>query len=123
MTLGVPREAFTPTIKAGENSLWAWPIMGARHARRNRVLQSRELTILDVGSERDHGVGDFGRILPVGRRFSPRHRDLVEMVRRVSDAVIATANPGVTLRELQTIAEATIPVEAGSRTQAPACWR
>ena len=119
MALGAQREAFTPIIKSGENSLWPWRILGAHYARRNRALQPGELTIFDVGCERDHYVSDVGRTFPVSRRFSPRQRELVEMVRRVSDAVIAAARPGVTLRDLQTIAEAAIPAEARPHMQAP----
>ncbi len=119
MALGAQRVAFAPIIKSGENSLWPWRILGAQYDRRNRTLQRGELVIYDVGCERDHYVSDVGRTFPVGAQFSARQRELVEMVRKVSDAVIAAARPGVTLRQLQDRANDAIPADARRFMQAP----
>lgn len=119
MALGAQRVAFTPIIKSGRNSLWPWRILGAHYDRRSRRMQRGELVIFDVGCERQHYVSDVGRTFPVSGQFTPRQRELVEMVRRVSDAVIAGARPGTTLAALQTVALATIPAEAKPFMQAP----
>ncbi len=118
-TLGAQRVAFTPIIKSGTNSLWPWRILGAHYDRRNRAMERGELVIFDVGCERDHYVSDVGRTFPVNDRFSARQRQLIEMVRRVSDAVIAAARPGTTLAALQAVALAAIPAEAKPYMQAP----
>ncbi|MEO5814689.1 MAG: aminopeptidase P N-terminal domain-containing protein, partial [Gemmatimonadaceae bacterium] len=96
MALGAQRVAFTPIIKSGDNSLWPWRILGAQYDRRNRAMQRGELVIYDVGCEHAHYVSDVGRTFPVSERFTPSQRALVEMVRHVSDAVIAAARPGIT---------------------------
>lgn len=119
MAAGAQRNAFSPIIKSGPNSLWPWRILGAHYDRRNRTLRSGELVIFDVGCERDHYVSDVGRTFPVDERFTPRQRELVEMVRRVSDAVIAAARPGITLAALQAVAAGTIPPSARAYMQAP----
>lgn len=119
MALGAQRDAFSPIIKSGPNSLWPWRILGAHYDRRNRTLRSGDLVIFDVGCERDHYVSDVGRTFPVDERFTPRQRELVEMVRRVSDAVIAAARPGVDLAALQAVATAAIPLAARKHMQAP----
>lgn len=119
LALGAQRDAFSPIIKAGRNSLWPWRILGAHYDRRNQVLRSGELVIFDVGCERDHYVSDVGRTFPVDTQFSARQRELVEMVRRVSDAVIAAARPGITLAALQAVATAAIPSSARKYMQAP----
>ena len=119
MALGAQRLAFTPIIKSGRNSLWPWRVIGAHYDRRNRAMARGELVIFDVGCERDHYVSDVGRTFPVGERFTPRQRELVQMVRRISDAVIAAARPGTTLAALQAVAWASIPVEARPYMQAP----
>jgi Xaa-Pro aminopeptidase len=116
---GAQRDAFTPIIKSGANSLWPWRILGAHYDRRNRTMRDGELVIYDVGCERNHYVSDVGRTFPVGGRFTPRQRTLVEMVRVVSDAVIAAARPGVTLADLQRVAMAAIPDAARQYMQAP----
>ena len=92
MAPGAQRVPFAPIIKSGPNSLWPWRILGAHYDRRNRTLHDGELVIFDVGCERDHYVSDVGRTFPVGTRFTTRQRELVEMVRSVSDAVIAAAD-------------------------------
>ena len=119
MALGAQRDAFTPIIKSGDNSLWPWRILGAHYDRRNRVMRAGELVIYDVGCEHDHYVSDVGRTFPVGERFTPRQRELVEMVRKISDAVIAAARPGVTLADLQRVVTAAIPEAARPYMQAP----
>ncbi len=119
MALGAQRVAFDPIIKSGDNSLWPWRILGAHYDRRNRTLQGGELVIYDVGCERNHYVSDVGRTLPVGEKFSARQRELVEMVRKVSDAVIAAARPGISLRQLQDVATAVIPPDVKRFMQAP----
>jgi Metallopeptidase family M24 len=75
--------------------------------------------IFDVGCERRHYVSDVGRTFPVASQFTPRQRELVEMVRAISDKVIAAAKPGTTLAALQRTATAAIPVAARPYMQAP----
>jgi Xaa-Pro aminopeptidase len=119
MALGSQRDAFTPIIKSGDNSLWPWRILGAHYNRRNRQMRAGELVIYDVGCELDHYASDVGRTFPVGGRFTARQRELVEMVRLISDAVIAAARPGITLADLQRVAAAAIPAAAQPYMQAP----
>ena len=119
MALGAQRAAFTPIVKSGGNSLWPWRILGAQYDRRNRAAEGGELMIYDVGCERNHYVSDVGRTYPVDERFSPRQRELVELVRAVSDAVIAAARPGVTLADLQRVARGATPEGARKYMQTP----
>lgn len=119
MDLGSQRPAFTPIIKSGANSLWPWRILGAHYDRRNRSLRAGELVIYDVGCEVDRYVSDVGRTFPVSARFTPRQRELVEMVRHVSDAVIAAARPGLTFADLQRVADRAIPLSAKPYMQSP----
>jgi Xaa-Pro aminopeptidase len=119
MALGAQRVAFTPIVKSGDNSLWPWRILGAQYDRRNRVMQDGELVIYDVGCERDHYVSDVGRTFPVAGHFTPRQRELVDMVKHISDAVIAAAKPGATLAALQRVASAAITGHAKPYMQAP----
>jgi Xaa-Pro aminopeptidase len=116
---GAQRVAFTPIIKSGVNSLWPWRILGAHYDRRNRGLAAGEMVIYDVGCEVDHYASDVGRTFPVSARFTPRQRELVDMVRRISDAIIAAAKPGMTLAGLQRVARMAIPESARPYMQAP----
>lgn len=119
LSQGAQRDAFIPIIKSGDNSLWPWRILGAHYDRRNRVMQRGDLVIYDVGCERNHYVSDVGRTFPVADTFTPRQRELVQMVKIISDAVIAAAKPGVTLADLQRVANTAMPDAAKPYMQAP----
>jgi len=111
---GAQRIAFASIIKSGPNSVWPWRVLASHYDRRNRAMHDGELVIFDVGCEIDHYVSDVGRTFPVSGRFDARQRALLEMEVAVADAIIAAARPGVTLAELQAVADARIP--AGERT-------
>ena len=72
-------------------------------------MRSGELVIFDVGCELDGYVSDVGRTFPVDGSFTPEQSETIRMTMRVSDAIIAAVRPGITLAELQSVAEAAIP--------------
>jgi len=100
---------FTPIVKSGPNSLWPWRILATHADRRNRAMAAGELVIQDVGCAVDGYVSDVGRTFPVGGTFSPIQREKLEMITRVSDAVIAAVRPGVTFADLTRVAYEAIP--------------
>lgn len=106
---GSQRTAFASIVKSGPNSLWPWRVLAAHYDRRNRAMHDGELVIFDVGCEVDHYVSDVGRTFPVSGRFSAEQRAVLEMEVGVADAIIAAVRPGVTLAELQRVADAAIP--------------
>ncbi len=106
---GSQRMAFASIIKSGPNSLWPWRILASHYDRRNRVMESGDLVIFDVGAELDYYISDVGRTFPVSGTFSPRQREILEMEVAVSDAIIAAIRPGVTFADLQRVADSAIP--------------
>lgn len=106
---GAQRRAFDSLVKSGPNALLPWRILATSYDRRNRVLEDGELVVFDVGCELDHHASDVGRTFPVSGRFTPEQRRRLELSTAVADAVIAAVRPGVTLVELQAVAEAHIP--------------
>jgi Xaa-Pro aminopeptidase len=106
---GSQRVAFHPIIKSGPNSLRPWRILTAHYDRRNRQMTNGDLVIFDVGCELNHYVSDVGRTFPVSGRFTPDQRQALELSTSVSDAIIAAVRPGITLRDLQEVAEKNIP--------------
>ncbi|MCH7709012.1 MAG: aminopeptidase P family protein [Myxococcales bacterium] len=113
---GAQRPAFDSIVKSGPNSLWPWRILAAHYDRRNRVMLDGELVIFDVGCEVDHYASDVGRTFPVSGAFTLEQEAALRVSTTAADAVIAAVRPGVTLAELQAVAEAASP-----RTSAPAC--
>jgi Xaa-Pro aminopeptidase len=106
---GSQRPAFSSIVKSGPNSLWPWRVLAAQYDRRNRSMDAGDLVIFDVGCEVDYYVSDVGRTFPVGGSFSPRQREVLEMITDVADSVIAGVRPGVTLVELKQLALRVIP--------------
>ena len=106
---GSQRLAFSSIIKSGPNSLWPWRILAAHYDRRSRAMHEGDLVIFDVGCELDYYSSDVGRTFPVSGRFTDDQRDILQMVTAVSDVIITNVRPGVTLSELQALAEESIP--------------
>lgn len=109
---GAARLAFASIIKSGPNALWPWRILATHNDRRNRRMSNGELVIFDVGCELHGYVSDTGRTLPVSGRFSADQRAILEMEVGVADAIIAAMRPGVTLADVQRVAERAIPDSA-----------
>lgn len=115
---GSQRVAFPSIIKSGPNSLWPWRILAAHYDRRNRAMHFGDIVIFDVGCELDYYSSDVGRTFPVSGRFTDEQRDALLMVTAVSDSIIAAVRPGMTLGELQAIAEQAIPEDQRQYMQA-----
>ncbi len=109
---GSQRAAYAPIIKSGPNSLWPWRVLASHYDRRDRQMENGDLVIFDVGCELDGYVSDVGRTFPVSGLFTERQRAVLDMEVDVADAIIAAVRPGVTLAELQSVADAAIPAEA-----------
>lgn len=114
---GAQRRAFDSIVKSGPNSLWPWRVLAANYDRRNRALRAGELVIFDVGCELDRYASDVGRTFPVSGRFTDDQRWRLDLSTSVADAVIAAVRPGVTLLELQRVAEAHIPASERGHMQ------
>ncbi len=106
---GSQRVPFHPIVKSGPNSLRPWRVLTAHYDRRNRRMENGDLVIFDVGCELNHFVSDVGRTFPVSGRFSPEQRRALDLSTSVSDAIIAAIKPGITLLDLQEVAESNIP--------------
>jgi len=66
-----------------------------------RPLGADELLLVDFGAEAPSGyASDITRTLPVAGRFTPRQRDLYDIVRRAQAQAEARLRPGVAFREV-----------------------
>jgi Xaa-Pro aminopeptidase len=66
----------------------------------DQVLQSGELVVLDSGAKHAGYSADVTRTLPVSGKFTPRQRELYDIVLRAQAAAIAAIKPGVTLAQV-----------------------
>ncbi|HWP84311.1 MAG TPA: Xaa-Pro peptidase family protein [Terriglobia bacterium] len=88
---GCTNTAFDPIIGAG----WRSTILHYTGGRER--MESGDLIVLDVGAEYAGYAADLSRTLPVNGKFTPRQREIYEIVLGAQKAVIAAARPGMTL--------------------------
>ena len=94
MDRGCLRPAYAPIIGAGPNSTVLHYSAGTRQ------LKAGELVVMDVGGEYAHYAADLTRTVPVDGRFTPRQRQIYDLVLAVQRKVIAAVKPGETLHGL-----------------------
>ncbi|MEI6667440.1 MAG: aminopeptidase P family protein [Acidobacteriota bacterium] len=69
------------------------------------TLQAGDVMVLDSGVESpNHNASDITRTIPVGGIFTPRQRELYEMVLRAQTAAIAAIKPGVPYKDVHLLA-------------------
>jgi Xaa-Pro aminopeptidase len=88
---GCERNAYPPIVASGPNSVilhyWA----------NRRQMESSDLVVIDAGAECASYAADLTRTLPVSRRFTPRQRQIYQIVLDAQKAAIAAAKPGMRL--------------------------
>lgn len=88
---GCERNAYAPIVASGPNAITL------HYNRNDRRMDSGELLLMDVGAECAMYAADLTRTIPVNGKFTPRQRELYEIVLGAQKAAIAAAKPGMTL--------------------------
>ena len=101
---GSRRLAFGSIVGSGPNSC----VLHYRGEHDHRVMRAGELVLCDVGAEVENYAADITRTFPISGTFTPRQREVYEVVLRAADEAIAAIRPGVTFRELNDIAREVI---------------
>jgi Xaa-Pro aminopeptidase len=96
-------------LAAGGNL--AFPVIATIHGEtlhnhcHGNTLASGDLFLLDAGAETTlHYAGDLTSTFPVDRAFTPRQRDVYEIVLAAHLASLAACRPGVRFRDVHTLA-------------------
>ena len=82
--------AYPPIVASGPNA------MTLHYFRNGRKLEAGELLVLDAGAECSAYAADLTRTLPISGKFTPRQKELYEIVLGAQRAVLAAIQPGVT---------------------------
>jgi Xaa-Pro aminopeptidase len=88
---GCEKEGYAPIVGAAFNSTvlhYAMPV--------NRINDG-DIVVLDVGAQCDGYTADITRTLPANGKFSPRQREIYEIVLGAQNAVFAALKPGMTM--------------------------
>lgn len=88
---GCSREAYAPIVGAGFNSTVL------HYSGLNDQIKDGELVVIDVGGEYGGYAADITRTLPASGKFTPRQREIYEIVLGAQTAAIAAIKPGALL--------------------------
>jgi Xaa-Pro aminopeptidase len=81
--------AFDPIAGSGPRSTIL------HYTRNSERAQAGDLMVLDVGAEYGHYASDITRTLPVSGRFTPRQREIYEIVLGAQNAALRAVKPGM----------------------------
>jgi Xaa-Pro aminopeptidase len=88
---GAEVEGYAPIVGAGFNStVLHYNNVGKR-------IEDGEIVVLDVGASYSGYSADITRTLPANGKFTPRQREIYEIVLGAQNAAIAAIKPGMTL--------------------------
>lgn len=91
-------QAFPPICGSGPNGCFL-------HYRANqRLMQDGDLLLMDVGAKYAGYSADVTRTIPVNGKFSPRQRELYDMVLAAQTLAVAALRPGVSMRDVHKVA-------------------
>jgi len=88
---GCERPAYAPVVGSGFNSTVL------HYSANTRRMEAGDVLVLDVAGEYSFYAADITRTLPVSGRFTPRQRQIYEIVLGAQKAAIAAIRPGVTV--------------------------
>ncbi|HKM67437.1 MAG TPA: Xaa-Pro peptidase family protein [Candidatus Acidoferrum sp.] len=85
---GSEAEAYAPIVGAGPNST------ALHYDRLGRKIQDGDIVVLDVGAQYSGYAADITRTLPANGKFTPRQREIYDIVLGAQNAALAALKPG-----------------------------
>ena len=96
LSRGCENYAYPPIIGSGPNST-------VLHYEAIRRRMDQGEVVIDAAAQCEDYASDITRTIPVGGKFSPREREIYEIVLGAQKSAIAALKPGTTMRELYKI--------------------
>ena len=96
--LGAKRQAFPTIAGAGINGCMMH--YGTNHCE----VKDGDLILLDLGAKYENYCSDITRTYPANGKFTPRQREVYELVLKANKAVAEAAKPGITTKDLNDVA-------------------
>ena len=97
---GARGDAFRPIVASGPNT------MTLHYSANNRQMMDGDVVYMDYGADYEYYTSDITRTWPVSGRFTPEQEKMYLCILEARDAIIAAMKPGVTIKQLQDVAEA-----------------
>ena len=96
---GARGDAFRPIVASGPNTVIL------HYSANNRQMKDGEIVYMDYGSDYEYYTSDVTRTWPVSGRFTPEQEKMYRCILEARDTIIAAMKPGVTIAQLQDLAE------------------
>lgn len=88
---GSEAEGYAPIVGAGPNST------ALHYDQLSRKIQDGDIVVLDVGAQYAGYSADITRTLPANGHFTPRQREIYEIVLGAQNAALAALKPGMNM--------------------------
>jgi Xaa-Pro aminopeptidase len=92
------KESFKTIAASGKNATIL------HYVDNNQKLGDNDLMLFDLGVYHDHYASDISRTYPVSGKFTPRQKEVYEIVLKANKETIKMLKPGVTWREFNEFA-------------------
>ena len=86
---GSEAEAYAPIVGAGPNSTVL------HYDKLSRKMEDGDIVVLDVGAQYSGYAADITRTLPANGKFTPRQREIYEIVLGAQEAALKALKPGM----------------------------
>jgi Xaa-Pro aminopeptidase len=86
---GSEAEAYAPIVGAGPNST------ALHYDKLARKIEDGDIVVMDVGAQYSGYASDITRTVPANGKFTPRQREIYEIVLGAQDAAIHALKPGM----------------------------
>jgi len=86
---GSEAEGYAPIVGAGPNST------ALHYDKLSRKIEDGDIVVLDVGAQYSGYSADITRTLPANGKFTPRQREIYDIVLGAQNAALAAIKPGV----------------------------
>src|SRR5277367_3105149 len=88
-TGGSEAEAYAPIVGAGPNST------ALHYDKLDRKIEDGDIVVIDVGAQYSGYSADITRTIPANGKFTPRQREIYEIVLGAQNAAMAAIKPGM----------------------------
>ncbi len=91
------RHAFDSIVASGENATVL------HYVTNNHISQANDLVLFDLGATYQLYCADISRTFPVSGKFTPRQKEIYNIVLMAQEKMLAAVKPGVSLPELNRV--------------------
>jgi Xaa-Pro aminopeptidase len=85
---GSEAEAYAPIVGAGPNST------ALHYDKLSRKIEDGDIVVMDVGAQYSGYAADITRTIPANGKFTPRQREIYDIVLAAQNAALAALKPG-----------------------------